>query len=260
MFSFFLFFFFYFSLADSPTLLVFIERTRASRTIGQLVKEKDELRKKGASLKEISDVKTKLRIADIDYYYASYYPSSLNYLPLFSRREKGRMKIFEPRPKPQLWYAVKQCMQDGTLEQFRDGKITDPNLGETVIRRISYGGHATRHATPQKPDENKDYASVEKPSRIVVRRMHPSGGMDTPGIVRHVLTTERATKHTDRLSILQQKGKGSPYASAVGFGDAPSEGGSETAHSRHGSVSDTGSKKNTKTASHEHEDDTALYI
>ena len=101
----------------------FFERQKATRRLKKLQKwfkagVDDEGRAidEAAVSEEIEEVKT-----DLDY--AIYSPLNEKYVSLYPRHcdvEEGGVNV----GKPPMWYFVKKCADEGTLEDLREGRIT----------------------------------------------------------------------------------------------------------------------------------------
>ncbi|KAK4899682.1 hypothetical protein LTR27_002948 [Elasticomyces elasticus] len=101
----------------------FFERQKAGKRVKKLRKE----------LGSGEDVGGKLREAEVDVAYAVYFPLEREYMPLFARKKKVEGEGEDDSPEPveyerqgdaEMWERVKKCMEDGTLEALRNGKLT----------------------------------------------------------------------------------------------------------------------------------------
>ncbi|KAK5708545.1 hypothetical protein LTR17_020578 [Elasticomyces elasticus] len=101
----------------------FFERQKAGKRVKKLKKE----------LGSGEDVEVKLKEAEVDVAYAVYFPLEKEYVPLFARKKKVEGEAEDDSPEPaeyerqgdmEMWEKVKKCMEDGTLEALRNGKLT----------------------------------------------------------------------------------------------------------------------------------------
>ena len=102
----------------------FFERQKATRRLKKLQKwfragvdDESQAIDETAVLREIEEVKT-----DLDY--AIYSPLNEKYVSLYPRHcddEEDGVNV----EKPPMWYFVKKCAEEGTLEDLREGRIAN---------------------------------------------------------------------------------------------------------------------------------------
>ncbi|KAK3644421.1 hypothetical protein LTR56_009673 [Elasticomyces elasticus] len=130
----------------------FFERQKAGKRVKRL-------RKEGKSGEDVGE---KLREAEVDVAYAVYFPLEREYVPLFARKKKVEGEGEDESPEPVeyerqgdavMWERVRKCMEDGTLEALRNGKLTGDG-----------------HAAPTKEDQAERDETSTVPARQPVKK------------------------------------------------------------------------------------------
>ncbi|KAK5703899.1 hypothetical protein LTR97_002912 [Elasticomyces elasticus] len=131
----------------------FFERQKAGKRVRRLRKE----------VKSGEEVGEKLREAEVDVAYAVYFPLEREYVPLFARKlrkvEGGEDAeapeaegAYERLGDMEMWETVRKCMEDGTLEALRNGKLTGD--GHTLTKEdqmSSVPAHPARQPVKKRP-------------------------------------------------------------------------------------------------------------
>jgi hypothetical protein len=91
----------------------FFERQRAERRLRRVRKEEG-----GEEM---------VRDAETDLNYARFFPLHVDYVPLWPTRkgekEVREVKLGEREGDLEMWELVRKCMEDGTLEDLREGRL-----------------------------------------------------------------------------------------------------------------------------------------
>ncbi|OOF95988.1 hypothetical protein ASPCADRAFT_30142, partial [Aspergillus carbonarius ITEM 5010] len=126
----------------------FLDRKTASKDISRLTRREKEIagsstlesKEKERKLKALAE---KLHVARVNLNYTIYYPLSEKYIALYAEQKKKTTTTtggkgdgedsdddarFGPihmtvAEKPGMWHVVEKCMEEGTLEELRDGKM-----------------------------------------------------------------------------------------------------------------------------------------
>ena len=104
------------------------ERDKCERTLFLLDKSLRNSRR-NPSDSRYEDIQQQLRSSEVDLQYCLNFPITKEYKPLFPS-ETTEQNSNEPRPP--LWDVVKQCMEDGSLNDLRTGAL-DNRLAEKGI-------------------------------------------------------------------------------------------------------------------------------
>ncbi|KAL9632153.1 MAG: hypothetical protein Q9164_005501 [Protoblastenia rupestris] len=110
----------------------FFERQKATRNLKKL---KSRLAEAMPSSVEYQRLEKAMHQAEIDVNYTLYHPLTEKYLSLFQGNKGG--KSASPMSdssngvtgqqisnRPHIWFVVEQCMQEGSLDALRDGKLS----------------------------------------------------------------------------------------------------------------------------------------
>ncbi|KAK3660002.1 hypothetical protein LTR56_000928 [Elasticomyces elasticus] len=93
----------------------FFERQKAGKRVKKLRKE----------LGSGEDVEVKLRAAEVDVAYAVYFPLEREKKKAEGEEDESPEPVeYERQGDVEMWERVKKCMEDGTLEALRNGKLT----------------------------------------------------------------------------------------------------------------------------------------
>lgn len=113
----------------------FFDRRKAEKRVRRAKKELEGL-DEGDGGRE--GLEQRVRDAEVDVKYAVYYPLEVEYVPLFPRKRKGsededaegdEVGEVERQGDSVMWETVKRCMEDGTLDALRNGKLSGPEKG-----------------------------------------------------------------------------------------------------------------------------------
>jgi hypothetical protein len=120
------------------------ERQKATRQLKKLRRRLLEAK----SEEEVTTIKAKMHVAEVDLNYTQYYPLLQSYISLYPQKDTGGSEtgnqdkyIDDTTKKPPMWAEVEKRMVDGTLNQLRNGS------GATVI---SQGKSRTSKPTAMK--------------------------------------------------------------------------------------------------------------
>ncbi|KAK5712543.1 hypothetical protein LTR17_017924 [Elasticomyces elasticus] len=130
----------------------FFERQKAGKRVKKLKKE--------VGLGEGEDAGEKLREAEVDVAYAVYFPLEREYVPLFARKKKVEGEGEDDSPEPAeyerqgdavMWETVRKCMEDGTLEALRNGKLNGDGHAADEGQMSSVPAHPARQPVKKRP-------------------------------------------------------------------------------------------------------------
>ena len=81
------------------------------------------------------DLQKALHIAEVDLAYTQYSPLYQKYEALFPQRKdapennnEDTLNEQQPPPRPAMWTIVEKCMEQGTLDELRNGTLSDEDL------------------------------------------------------------------------------------------------------------------------------------
>lgn len=108
----------------------FFERQKATRSLKRV---RTQLASATRNTPEHRILEDKVHAAEVDLNYTLYHPLTEKYIGIFPRQEvmkrleKGDTSIQSPAPlpenRPAMWKVVESCMENGTLDALRDGKL-----------------------------------------------------------------------------------------------------------------------------------------
>lgn len=120
------------------------DRKSATKDLNRLLRREKELTADGSgkssSSSTLESLQKKIHAARVNLNYTIYYPLNDKYISLYADEHKQKQqKETETDPesqteetnttsktataKPEMWYTVEKCMQDGTLDLLRNGKL-----------------------------------------------------------------------------------------------------------------------------------------
>lgn len=109
----------------------FFDRRKAEKRLKRARKELDGLQDGDETRLVLEE---KVAEAEVDVKYAIFYPLEKEYVPLFPRRKKVEGEdegsedgVVEAERKgdPVTWQKVRRCMEEGTLDALRNGKLSE---------------------------------------------------------------------------------------------------------------------------------------
>lgn len=120
----------------------FFERQKATRKLKRL---KNLASKTEPQNTELLDLREKIHRAQVDLNYTLYCPLNEKYTSLYKRTDhtgSADITMSDATPstcestaetlKPPMWSAVENCMEDGTLEALREGKLANQLVRDDV--------------------------------------------------------------------------------------------------------------------------------
>ena len=137
----------------------FFERRKAERRLKKLEKRVKE--------GETGDVEEQLHEAKVDLNYALYHPLDMVYSALWPTKAKkdkdGVEQEVEKQGDPDMWLLVEKCMEEGKLDDLRNGKLLKsapaaPTDDDAIAQRAS-----TKSA--QKSKKDKKEKKTTKPAK-----------------------------------------------------------------------------------------------
>jgi hypothetical protein len=116
------------------------ERQKATRQLKKLRRRLIEAQ----SEEEVTTIKGKMHIAEVDLSYTQYYPLYQRYVSLYPQRdadgsESGHQDehVEDSTKKPPMWAEVEKRMVEGTLNQLRNGSSTTiPSQGKSRSSKL----------------------------------------------------------------------------------------------------------------------------
>ena len=116
---------------------------------------------------DLLDFKEKIHRAQVDLNYTLYYPLDEKYTGLYkstSATDSPNTSMPDPTPstyestsgtaKPFMWGIVEKCMEDGTLEALREGKMSNQFIRDEIKGSTPKDARKSK-AKPRKRPKNK---------------------------------------------------------------------------------------------------------
>ncbi|KAL8812252.1 MAG: hypothetical protein Q9223_007337 [Gallowayella weberi] len=107
-----------------------LERQKATRALKKLQTRLPSVERNSPQHKALE---TQIHNAQVDLNYTLYHPLAEKYVGLFPRQDiripedgetpSGEVMARTPKHKPAMWTVVESCMENGTLQSLRDGKL-----------------------------------------------------------------------------------------------------------------------------------------
>ncbi|KKK19040.1 hypothetical protein ARAM_004393 [Aspergillus rambellii] len=168
----------------------FLDRKTASKEVSRLTKQKETLAKSSdldakAKEKKLAALDSKLHVGRVNLNYTMYYPLHEKYISLYAvKNEKDETKEGEvdsdggetqlteesAAGKKAMWRTVEKCMEDGTLDLLRDGKLgANENAAASQSKKRS-GDKARPSAESAGKSKERSEKSSVKSDKTDVRR------------------------------------------------------------------------------------------
>nr|A1CYY6.2 RecName: Full=rRNA-processing protein efg1 [Aspergillus fischeri NRRL 181] len=127
----------------------FLDRKAASKDLKRLLRREQEISNsdldRAAKKEKLAALAGKIHAAQVNHNYTIYYPLTQKYVALYAEQKKKKKessaqseKPNEPEAevvskliydttgeRPPVWRVVEKCMEDGTLDLLREGKLDD---------------------------------------------------------------------------------------------------------------------------------------
>ncbi|RHZ68121.1 Efg1 domain-containing protein [Aspergillus thermomutatus] len=165
----------------------FLDRKAASKDLNRLLRREKEISDSdldsAAKEEKLAALARKIHVARVNHNYTIYYPLTQKYVALYAEKknkkestaqsekpnesdaEVGSKLIYETTgERPPMWRVVEKCMEDGTLDLLREGKL-DSGEGEKSSQapeqnRLKKSTDADQHARNKfKKEKASDKAS-----------------------------------------------------------------------------------------------------
>ncbi|KAH1674412.1 18S rRNA maturation protein [Aspergillus fumigatus] len=174
----------------------FLDRKAASKDLKRLLRREQEISNSdlnpAAKKEKLAALAGKIHAAQVNHNYTIYYPLTQKYVALYAEQKKKKKessaqseKPSEPEAevaskliydttgeRPPMWRVVEKCMEDGTLDLLREGKL-DGSEGEK-------SSQAPEQKKSKKSTDDDQYArnksSTEKVSDKPSGKSRKSGG------------------------------------------------------------------------------------
>ena len=109
------------------------ERQKATRNVKKCTKSLADCPTDNPNYQNLQQA---LHIAEVDFAYTQYSPLYEKYEALFPQRKEAQENNNEdtsneqqqPPPRPAMWAIVEKCMEEGTLDDLRNGTLGDEDL------------------------------------------------------------------------------------------------------------------------------------
>lgn len=150
------------------------DRKSASKNLNRLQRREKET----TDQKALESLRAKIHAARVNLNYTIYYPLNDKYISLYAEQKQKKPSQSESADdthsgadekdttvtmtladaeKPPMWYTVEKCMEEGTLDHLREGKLNTP--GES-------GGDVKKTSTTTEKKKKKDVVKkVSKESK-----------------------------------------------------------------------------------------------
>ncbi|KAH1341219.1 18S rRNA maturation protein [Aspergillus fumigatus] len=175
----------------------FLDRKAASKDLKRLLRREQEISNSdldpAAKKEKLAALAGKIHAAQVNHNYTIYYPLTQKYVALYAEQKKKKKessaqseKPSEPEAevaskliydttgeRPPMWRVVEKCMEDGTLDLLREGKLDGSEKGEK-------SSQAPEQKKSKKSTDDDQYArnksSTEKVSDKPSGKSRKSGG------------------------------------------------------------------------------------
>ncbi|KAL8803511.1 MAG: hypothetical protein Q9182_003112 [Xanthomendoza sp. 2 TL-2023] len=134
----------------SPSSLMMscdLERQKATRTLKKLRTRLPSIERNSPQHEALE---TQIHDAEVDLNYTLYHPLTEKYVSLFPRQDtrtpedgetpSGEVSARTCQHKPALWTVVENCMENGTLQALRDGKLQSTTAPAKALQSIAVKG------------------------------------------------------------------------------------------------------------------------
>lgn len=171
------------------------DRKTATKQLNRLLRRE---KKQNLDVEQKAHLAQKIHAARVNLNYTIYYPLTEKYISLYPK-SKGRseeagaesasesdseQKKNDNGAKPALWPVVEKCMEDGSLDLLREGKLNIGADGQTIA--IPSKKHTTA-VEPQKPKTKKDRKEHDDLKNITDKEKRSS---------RHAEGSKKRAKHS----------------------------------------------------------------
>ncbi|KAL8726363.1 MAG: hypothetical protein Q9166_006770 [cf. Caloplaca sp. 2 TL-2023] len=153
----------------------FFERQKATRTLKKL---RSRLPSVQRNTPEHEKLEIEIQIAEVDLNYALYHPLTEKYIGIFPRQETttaqeetGHGPAQRRQNRPAMWAVVESCMENGTLQALRDGKLRSSYAHAAPLQPI-----AAKAAPEKVSDEQKTQKRQSKAKAVVSGHEDESDG------------------------------------------------------------------------------------
>jgi uncharacterized FlaG/YvyC family protein len=175
----------------------FFERQKATRMLKKLRKRVLE-----AETTEAADeLKKQMEEVDVDLNYAMYHPLNMVYISLYPKGKddgdgEGNDKDGKKREKPPMWFEAKKCMEDGTLEQLREGKLHPAGDAKEGVKKAPPPPKAVtsgKKSDPKKDSKSDKRSVASKPVKapVVEKKKQDFGETQLNRRMRRALAREK---------------------------------------------------------------------
>lgn len=150
-------------------MLIGTDRKTATKELNRLLRREEE---KGKNLdsSQKAQLAQKIKNARVNLNYTIYYPLTEKYMSIYPKDKDEAHAESEPEPskqenkgtkdvKPPLWSVVASCMENGTLDQLREGKLNINANGEKIQTSSSVGASALPKTTDKKHKKAREQES-----------------------------------------------------------------------------------------------------
>ncbi|KAJ5156220.1 hypothetical protein N7492_009023 [Penicillium capsulatum] len=149
----------------------FLDRKTASKELNRLLRREKE---QSLDSKQKDRLAQKIHAARVSLNYTIYYPLTEKYISLYPKsKENSGQEGTQPAPetrdqksveKPPVWSVVEKCMEEGTLDHLREGKLNIGVDGKPTPTREKPAAKSERKAESKsnrtlQPDSKKERLS-----------------------------------------------------------------------------------------------------
>lgn len=198
------------------------DRKSATKTLNRLLRREKELTSTTSPDKEALDsLRKKIHVARVNLNYTIYYPLNDKYISLYAETKQKKKSQSESgaegktdedtqsgadeldktvtmtlvdTEKPAMWYTVEKCMEEGTLDLLREGKL---NTAE---------GNNKSTRTKAAPEKQKDTKMAGKEAKKSAEKTSSRSKSDKH-VDRKGKQAKRATKEDVVMRDAQQDGE-----------------------------------------------------
>ncbi|KAL6236560.1 hypothetical protein BDW75DRAFT_206338 [Aspergillus navahoensis] len=158
----------------------FLDRKTATKEVKRLTRKRDELAKdndidEATKQKKLEKLEARMHTANVNLNYTIYYPLTEKYISIYAEKKKKKSKDQDEdvdmeeettqqkeavtaattAEKKAMLQTVEKCMQDGTLDLLREGKL-NPNTGSGAEAGMKTQAKSKSKSKPQRKKDTGD--------------------------------------------------------------------------------------------------------
>ncbi|KAL4991072.1 hypothetical protein BDW68DRAFT_185294 [Aspergillus falconensis] len=165
----------------------FLDRKTATKEVKRLTRKRDELAKDNANIdeatkrKKLEKLEARLHTANVNLNYTIYYPLTEKYISIYAEKKRCKdqdedvdmeeetiqqeeaLTAATTAEKKAMLQTVEKCMQDGTLDLLREGKLnSNTDSGAEVGMKVETNSKSKSKSQPKKYTGDKTTGGKER--------------------------------------------------------------------------------------------------